>query len=256
MLGLKRMKLLISRVVLLLSGAVMLTACGEKDTKAWNRVPGAENEEAGKPMRVTLDSGQPAKVVADAPHAGMGASGAPGPGGVTPPKNIRVKQSSGTLEAAGLHFAIPAGWEQVPPASNMRLAQYRLPGYQGDADLVVSAFGVGQGGDPKANVDRWLGQFKQEGETSGTTPADVATIENGGLKIFLVRTSGTFDVGSMAAMMNAPTEPQKNYALFGMVIEGGPEGTVFVKTTGPKPTIDTHVPALEALAKSIRRAER
>lgn len=200
-------------------------------------------------MTVTMESGRPAKVGGESPHGPAGPMG-----GVTAPSGLTATATSGTLQAAGLTFEIPEGWQKVPPANQMRLAQYRLAGEAGAADLVVSAFGVGQGGDPKANVDRWLGQFKQEGETSATTPADVATLESGGLKIFLVKTSGTFDAGSMAPMMPA-SEPKPNQALFGMVIEGGTQGTVFVKATGPKATIEAQNAKLEKFAKSVRRIE-
>ena len=49
-----------------------------------------------------------------------------------------------------------------------------------------------------------------------------------GTKVTLVTTEGTFSSG----MPGGPATPMENQALLGAIIEG-PEGNVFIKTTGP-----------------------
>src|SRR5262245_40912700 len=61
----------------------------------------------------------------------------------------------------GVRWKAPAGWIAETPSSPMRKAQYRVPGPGGDGECAVFYFGPGQGGDPMANAQRWVGQFKK-----------------------------------------------------------------------------------------------
>jgi hypothetical protein len=166
-----------------------------------------------------------------------------------------VEEKGRDLSLAGVMFTLAEGWTKDKPASMMRAAQYRLPGPGGDAEMVFFYFGSGQGGDAKANIDRWVGQFSPETATTATQGMEVAHLEQDTLKLALVRTSGTYKVGAMGPMMPAQ-DPKPGYSLFGVVVEGGPEGSVFVKTTGPKATVDAQSKALEAFARSIRKAAK
>ncbi len=47
-----------------------------------------------------------------------------------------------------------------------------------------------------------------------------------------------------------PQAPRPDQALFGVIVEGGPMGSVFVKVTGPEATIQSHSEALSAFAGS------
>ena len=71
--------------------------------------------------------------------------------------------SAGTVSVSllGLTARVPATWVSQPPASSMRLAQFRVPGARGseDGELVVFHFGQGQGGSVEANIARWQSQF-------------------------------------------------------------------------------------------------
>ena len=63
----------------------------------------------------------------------------------------------------GVVWTAPPGWTVETPSSSMRRAQYRIAGPGGEAECVVFYFGPGQGGDAKANVARWAGQFRDAG---------------------------------------------------------------------------------------------
>src|SRR5262249_45098945 len=85
---------------------------------------------------------------------------------------------------ADLAWTAPDAWPTVPPTSSMRKAQYRIPKAAGDAEdgeCAVFYFGAGQGGDVKANVDRWAGQFV---DAAGKTPSPTITETTaGGMKV-------------------------------------------------------------------------
>ena len=173
--------------------------------------------------------------------------------GIAPPPPVQVTESGRDISLAGVTFTLGEGWVKDTPASSMRAAQYKLPGAD-DAELVVFYFGPGQGGDAKSNIERWVGQFKPETDTTTSLPMDVANLEQNGLKVALVKTSGTYAGTSMGPMM-PPQPPKPGFALFGLVVEGGPQGSLFIRATGPKAAMDAQAKALEAFARSARKAK-
>lgn len=130
-----------------------------------------------------------------------------------------------TFEVAGLNFTRPADWKWVKVSSPMRKAQLQIPGAKANeaADIIFFHFGPGQGGDVQSNAQRWISQFKSAEGASKIEPLEVR-----GTKVTLVSTEGTYSSG----MPGGPTTPLENQALLGAIIEG-PQGSVFVKMTGP-----------------------
>ena len=83
-----------------------------------------------------------------------------------------------TAQQSSLKFTVPAGWIEEQRTSSMRVAQYKLPKAATDtedASLVLYYFGPGQGGSTAANMERWIGQMKQE---DGSASKDKAKEEN------------------------------------------------------------------------------
>ena len=65
------------------------------------------------------------------------------------------------VAARTLKLKVPTTWEQVETTSEMRAAQFRIPGESDDiAELTVFYFG-GPTGGVRANVERWIGQFDE-----------------------------------------------------------------------------------------------
>jgi hypothetical protein len=126
-----------------------------------------------------------------------------------------------------LQVPLPSGWQQVPPASQMRLAQFSIPGAAGAAEMAVFHFGAGQGGDVEQNITRWIGQIET------TTAPQRAIIDEGGLRITIVDATGTLRAGQMGM---GPATAQPGSRLLGAVIEGD-GGPWFFKATGPDATL-------------------
>src|SRR5262245_39243612 len=74
-------------------------------------------------------------------------------------------------EAAGLRFSVPKTWERVPAPSDVRAAQYKIPGSGGqDGELILFYFGKDKGGSVQDNLERWYGQFtRPDGKPSKDT---------------------------------------------------------------------------------------
>ena len=81
-------------------------------------------------------------------------------------------------------------------------------------------------------VKRWLAQFK-----SAPGAEKVEEKKIGSRKVTVVSTEGVFSSG----MPGAPASAQENYALLGAIMEDA-GGTVFIKVTGPKATVQAATP--------------
>ncbi len=135
-----------------------------------------------------------------------------------------------------LKFKVPPGWVEEERASSMRVAQYKLPKAPGDtedASLVLYYFGPGQGGSTAANIDRWIGQMKQEDGSAAKGAKDEQLVANG-LKVTMVDVSGTYVAETAPGSGTFNNKPA--YRLRAAVVET-PNGSYFVKLVGPEKTV-------------------
>jgi hypothetical protein len=152
-----------------------------------------------------------------------------------------------TFAAGDFKFAAPMGWTSVTPSSPMRKAELRVPGPEGtgaagEAIITVFHFGQGQGGSVQQNIDRWFGQFDGDNDGKGAASAK-ETI--GTVPVTFARARGTFQSG----MPGQPTTPLEGQALLGAILES-PDGDVYVKMTGPAPTVEKAEPAFVQMIRS------
>lgn len=153
--------------------------------------------------------------------------------------------------AAPLSWKAPATWKETTPKNPMRKAQYSLPPAAGDpeeGECVVFYFGAGQGGDAKANVDRWSAMFT----TSDGSPAPykVSEIKVAGRTITRMESTGTFQPTPMG-FGGEPPPPKPDWMMLGAIVPGG-DANWFFRCTGPKKTLETERPRFDALLASIR----
>ncbi len=147
----------------------------------------------------------------------------------------------GKLAVAGLNFAFPGAWTSMPPSSPMRAGTLQIPaeGAEKPLEAVFYYFGGGQGGDTKANIDRWLGQFASPPESK------TEELDANGTKVTVVTATGTYNDGAMFG----PKTPKDNYTLLGAIVPGS-DAPVFIKLTGPKDAVAKIADAFKSLAKS------
>lgn len=149
-------------------------------------------------------------------------------------------ESPATFKVGEFTFARPAGWDWVASTSAMRKAQLKVTDKKGIAEVVFFHFGESNGGGTKANVDRWLGQFQD----SSNPKVEEATV--GKRNVTFVQVEGTY----LSGMPGGPKTSQPNSRLHGAIIES-PEGSVFIKMTGPGSTVQQ---AKDAFRKMIEAA--
>ncbi len=138
-----------------------------------------------------------------------------------------------------LKITVPTGWFEIPPRSDVLMAEFQLPGTEGVGRLTCS----GAGGDVEMNLDRWRGQF----QTAGSDVRPKRTeIEIAGKQAIVLDLAGTFTDGFAKENAVIP-----NAAMVGIVLPL--ENTnFFIKATGPETTIQQHREAILEFAKSIR----
>lgn len=226
----------VTKTLRLLGVGVVLTlwfagCSGEK--KKWSRMPG--DEPAAQSPAIASQATAP--------------PGAPNPH--MPSQQSAVEETSGSLRVAGLEFSLPPSWQKVPPASSMRVAQYRIEGSAGPGEAAFFLFPEGEGGPTSDIVERWSSQFR-DAQSSASAPR-LAERPQGSLKITTIETSGTYTPDQMAAMMGGSPAAARaqNFALYGIIVEGSPQGRLLIKTVGPEQTLEAHRPDFETLVASM-----
>lgn len=135
-----------------------------------------------------------------------------------------------------IQFSAPGKWQKIQPRSKMLEVEFAIPKV-GDDPKNGRLTMMRAGGSVAANVDRWIGQFKNADGTAvkGIEPT---TSNVAGQTVHIVDISGTF-AESMGGPMGPKTD-MPNYRMLGTIIETKDHGTYFVKFYGPKPTIDAN----------------
>ncbi len=141
--------------------------------------------------------------------------------------------------SAGLDFAMPEGWHELPP-TDMRRLNLSVAG-RDDAECYLSAL-PGSAGGALANINRWLGQV-------GLEPIDAAALEALPTKSFFGFEAYYLDVEGDYTGMGGVARPET--ALVGLVLEAG-ESMVFLKMVGPADVIAGERARFELLAGSLR----
>ncbi len=99
------------------------------------------------------------------------------------------------IDMPGMSYVPPDVWIREDPTSDHRMIQYRLRGRNkeaGDARLVVYFFGEAGTGEVDANIERWVGQFRQPDGRPSLEVALVERREANGLVVNTIAVEGTY----------------------------------------------------------------
>jgi hypothetical protein len=128
----------------------------------------------------------------------------------------------------------------------MRLATYMVaPG----AECGVYYFGSGQGGSVDANLDRWIGQFLQADGKSSKAAAKIVKRTIHGWPVTTVDVSGAYTGMGGPALQPGPA--MSGYRMLGAIVEG-PQGSIFIKFTGPAKTVAANQAEFEKMLESLQ----
>jgi hypothetical protein len=184
----------------------------------------------------------------DNPHAGMdNPHGGPVPE-QTAPKALD-KLADGRLALGPFSVVPPSGWAPKPVTSNMRVADFVLPGKAGEAELVVFYFGDRGAGSIDDNVNRWVDQFQQPDGKSSRDAAKIEKVKFGGQDATYVSLAGRYVSQGMPGGGGPVDKPDQ--ALLAAIV-GSPSGPYYFKLVGPKETVDANARAFRAMLDSLK----
>lgn len=157
-------------------------------------------------------------------------------------------QATVKLAFIGLEAHAPATWTMVPPASDKRLAQFKIttPGEGMTAEAIVYYFGKGGGGTAEANIERWQGQFIGSGNHP-VTPV-VNRFQSNDMAVTTAELHGAYARGIGIGPVGVPKPDQ---TLLAAVVET-PEGNLIIQLHGKETSVSAQKEAFLAFVRSIR----
>jgi len=163
------------------------------------------------------------------------------PGGPTAPTDA-------PFVVASLAWPAPGDWTYVEPDTEFRAAEFRVTTDAGDCEVVFFHFGRGQGGDAEANLMRWARVMLDE--SGEPVEPEIEVFDVSGVRTVAAEYRGTYMAGPPMGEKTA----MENHALLGAVVEGGPEGNVFIRLTGPADAVDAVRDEWLTMLRGVRSA--
>lgn len=160
----------------------------------------------------------------------------------TPPAGPATADGA-TVSVLSVSLTLPATWKRNPPANQMRLAEALVPDSSGDASKSSLVVFSTAGGTVDENIARWAGQVRDaKGQpVQGTSQSHTIS----GMKVIVVEMTGSFaGMGDGAA--------KENWTLRGAIIEA-PDGLLFIKMTGPAPSVTAATKDFDSLVQSLKK---
>ncbi len=160
-----------------------------------------------------------------------------------------ASENAQTIDLAGGTLAAdaPKAWTAVPPKSRILEKELAVTAPAGSEAAAARLTIMAAGGSVKANLDRWVGQFK---ETEGDG-AKQEKLEAGGMPATLLDVSGTYLESSGGPF--GPKTPRPGYRMLGAIVETGDSGNYFFKLVGPQETLEPQAKAFKKMVESVRK---
>lgn len=153
--------------------------------------------------------------------------------------------------STGLELTLPRVWKSVEVKSKMRLAQFTVQEKQkgpAEAELVVYYFGKKEVGSVDANIDRWVGQFKD-------AKREEAKIEklSDPMEITVFDLSGTYVAETRPGSGERVNQPDSRMLAAVICTPNGPH---YLKLVGPAATVGDWEKEFRAMVSRVRFVEK
>lgn len=147
----------------------------------------------------------------------------------------------------GLSWDVPDGWVDIDEFKASRVETWNPPTDDESIQAFAFSFGPNAGNAIKSNLRRWGVQLRLE---DGSPPApEIESWASNGLKF----TVATFTGQSLTGMRkNELALGADGARLVGAIVEGGPEGNVFFRLSGPTGSVEALTPAFMGMVRSVR----
>ena len=137
------------------------------------------------------------------------------------------------LAKGKLVLPAPAAWKRVKPRVKIIEVEIQVPPAENER-IPGRITMMAATGSIKANIQRWMGQFKQPDAKSTREKAKVDELKIDGLTVHVVDISGTY-LDRRGPF--APATERRDYRMLGAIIQTKKAGNYFVKFYGPEKTV-------------------
>jgi len=151
------------------------------------------------------------------------------------------------IDILDMTSVVPGSWQTLKPSSNMRLAQFAISD-EGQAEVVVFYFGVGQGGGAQANIARWVSQFKPV-NGKPVQPKIKNKTTDGGFAVTWVEIQGDYARGVGVG----PIGDFKSNRMLIAAITQTPRGNLYIQFHGDRKTILEHRDQFSQFVMALRK---
>jgi hypothetical protein len=144
-------------------------------------------------------------------------------------------------------ITVPADFKRVEPKS--RIIQHEFQAKTGEGDDVKTArvTMMAAGGDVKANIQRWQGQFAGGDQDARKTEE----MKVGKWKVYVVDVNGNFAERVGGPFAGGKVVNRENYAMVGVILEDPNGRKFFLKMIGPAEVVKANRKAFVGMAKGI-----
>lgn len=151
-----------------------------------------------------------------------------------------------TLADGKFEMTAPKSWKRQQPRTQIVEHEFSAPAVEGDkidGRLTV----MGAGGSIEANIDRWVGQFKNPSGKAVDKKTDKQSVADA--EVHIVDLSGTY---ADSAGPFAPAVSRDNYRMLAAIVATKGSGNYFLKFYGPAKTVTENEKAFRDMVKSLR----
>ncbi len=162
--------------------------------------------------------------------------------------------SAAPFTKAAIQIQIPPSWISSTPSSSMRAGEWKIPKQKKETDegeFVVFYFGIDQGGDAQSNLNRWKNQITNS--QGAPAPSEISVKNIDGLHVSQIQSFGTYS--GMSSQPGVPPSAKPNFGFIGVVVEGGAEGSLFFRVTGPESLIKSQLPQIQKMIDSLKKID-
>jgi len=158
------------------------------------------------------------------------------------------------IDAVALTFSLPDDWVVRQPDGGFRVIEGRAAGDDptlAEATFVATHFGPTGAGAHEDNLLRWARQVVDEqGEPVQPSIGQMRSERAPEIVALTFESTGTF----MSGMPGEEPTPKAGSTVLAAIVEGGADGPVYLKLTGPARTIDDLRPAWRHVLRTLRPA--
>ena len=156
---------------------------------------------------------------------------------------------AGDVEMGGMKSKTPDTWKEEEPVGTMRLAQFKLPKAEGDAEdaqVIIYTFPAGSSGKADDNLKRQLAKF------AGKPEVKTDKIQVGKAEAPYQDITGTYLQKKRPFDATEKAAERENFRQLYVVVLVPDKGDFYPTLVGPAKTVEKHKKAFEEFLKNFK----